>query len=398
MNSDTNVIIFGGYVNGYSIARTIYETYGIKSHIFDYVKRFSSKSRIVSYHMTHSPAKETTKFLDDIKDFGKATNGKENIIFVTNDEWLIPLAKYKSDLEEHFTYTFSDWEVIEKLTIKKNLYKLCETLGIPYPNTKVIDEDSVDMIDDLQCPLLVKPSSVVNYMMITKERRNNVFNNHTEAKNFLRRSFKNYKDFFIVQEYIPGGPENLYTATTYSNKNGFLKGISIGHKLSQNPPEAGTITAGYIEYIYDIEQLTKKLLRETKYYGIANTEYKYDKRDNTYKMIEVNPRPGMWNYSSLKSGVNLFYLLIEDLHSQNSVNIVEDDDIIRGKRNVVWTVLPRTQLKRILKKVNLTRYEEIVDPRKNSEESIYYQTYIMLADVKEIGKTALKKVIKLSRT
>jgi len=389
-----NIIIFGGYVNGYSIARTIYETYGIRSHIFDYVKRFSSRSKIVSYHMTSNPTKETTKFLDEMRRFAETMKDKENIIFVTNDEWLIPLAKHRSDLEKYFTYTFSNWEVIEQLTIKKNLYQLCGTLEIPYPRTKVIDEYNIGMIDELQCPLLVKPSSVVNYMAITKEKRNNVFSNHAEAKNFLKKSFENYKDLFIVQEYIPGGPENLYTATTYSNKNGFLKGISIGRKLSQNPPEAGTITSGYVEYVYEIEQLTKKLLRETGYYGIANTEYKYDRRDGTYKMIEVNPRPGMWNYSSLKSGVNLFYLLIEDLHSQDVTSIVEDEDILRGKRNIVWTVLPRVELNRVLKNFNLTRYEEIIDPRKNSRESLRYQTCIMMNDMKQTAKSVIKKVIK----
>ena len=50
-----------------------------------------------------------------------------------------------------------------------------------------------------------------------------------------------------------------------------------------------------------------KTIKSSNYYGIANTEYKYDKRDNLYKII--NPRR-VYEYSALKSGVNLFRLLL----------------------------------------------------------------------------------------
>ncbi|SIN78769.1 Predicted ATP-dependent carboligase, ATP-grasp superfamily [Acetomicrobium flavidum] len=397
MKDNTNIIILGGYINGYSIARTIYETYGIMSYIFDYRSHFSSKSKIVYYKIVPNP-RYVDKFLEYMICFGNKNKERNNILFVTNDEWLVPLAKHKEELEKYYMYTFSDWNIIEKLTIKKNLYQLCENIKIPYPHTMFIDQCNIDNIKLLEYPILIKPSNVVCYINTIQGKRNNIFNNYSDAIQFLNKCFQKYNDLFIAQEYIPGGVENLYTATTYSNKNAVLKGISIGHKLSQYPPEAGTMTAGLTKYVDEIEKLTEKLLKSSNYYGIANTEYKYDKRDNLYKIMEINPRPGIWNYSALKSGVNLFRLLIDDLiceHRKESANNI--DTIVRGKESIVWFVTPKMELRYTLKKYNIKQYAEIVDPRNNSIEPFIYKCHIVATDIKNYTKRIIKNILQKMR-
>ena len=56
----------------------------------------------------------------------------------------------------------------------------------------------------------------------------------------------------------------------------------------------------------------------------------------------------MWNYSALKSGVNLFELLIEDL-MKDSENYYEDENNECGnkkrKNKVIWTVLSKKRNK-----------------------------------------------------
>ncbi|HHY80202.1 MAG TPA: hypothetical protein GX516_07655 [Thermoanaerobacter sp.] len=152
MKDDTNIIIFGGYVNGYSIARTIYETYGIIPYIFDYRVHFSYKSKIINYQVIPNP-KDTEIFLDYLIDFGKRNYYRKNIIFVTNDEWLMPLSQHRKQLERYYIYTFSGWEIIEQLTIKNNLYQLCETIKIPYPLTVIINQSNISSVKMLKYPM-----------------------------------------------------------------------------------------------------------------------------------------------------------------------------------------------------------------------------------------------------
>lgn len=371
-------VIFGGYVNGYSIARTFYETYGIKSVICDYKKRLTYYSSICIHKIVSDPKGKEEVFLQEIRDIGLElkAEGYKPIIIATNDEWLIPLSKHRNQLEEIYLYSFSEWDIIEKLTIKENLYKYCDELNIKYPITRVWTPDNLDEAVNMSAPFLIKPSEVVKYIdLFPGVKRNNIFESLAEVKEFARQKFnEGYDGKFILQEYIPGGIENLYTITTYSDRMGKLKGVSIGHKLTQNPPEAGTITSGVIKYDEAIIKKAKGILESCKYTGITNIEFKYDARDCEYKMIEINPRPGMWNYSAYVSGLNLFEMMIDDIVYNKELNYTE------GKKEIVWSIIKKDELLNSIKGIenfsqveNLINDGKIINPIINKDENIKYK-------------------------
>lgn len=381
-------VIFGGYVNGYSIARTFYETYSIKAIICDYRKVFSYFSSLCEYIIVPDPIKNQMSFIEAVHKLGERLRkeGKIPLLIATNDEWLLPLSKSQDYLNEHFLYTFSEWDIIERLIIKTELYNLCEQLGIDYPKTIHCSASNTDRELDLQPPLLVKPSSVVEYVtLFPHEPRNNVFSSAQSARNFIENKFvRGFSGTFVVQEYIPGGVENLYTITTYSDASKMLKGASIGHKIMQFPPDAGTIKAGIIKYDSRLVAPAKKILESAGFFGITNIEFKYDCRYDNYKLIEVNPRPGMWNYSAFKSGLNLFSMMVDDLIFHKDVPYTE------GKKPLVWTV---TSNKMLLDQVKhlpesdtirklLSCKNTCIDPRINEQENLLYKAHLNASNLK----------------
>src|SRR5690606_16075463 len=76
-------------------------------------------------------------------------------------------------------------------------------------------------------------------------------------------------------------------------------------KIRQFPPDAGTIVSGKVTDEPILFELGQRLIRSLGFHGIANTEFKRDQRDGTFKLIEINPRPGMWNWSAFSAGINL---------------------------------------------------------------------------------------------
>jgi predicted ATP-grasp superfamily ATP-dependent carboligase len=59
-----------------------------------------------------------------------------------------------------------------------------------------------------------------------------------------------------------------------------------------------------------------------------------DEKDGNFKLIEINPRPGMWNYSVLKSGVNLPFMAYQEVIGYKKYNgVTESED---GK---IWIFL-----------------------------------------------------------
>ena len=121
----------------------------------------------------------------------------------------------------------------------------------------------------------------------------------------------------IIQEFIPGSVENLYTITSYANRNHEIISYSIGHKIRQDPPFAGTITSGRIDNVPQILHLSRKLVKSAKCYGISNIEFKKDERDGQYKLMEINPRSGVWNYSVKASGINLPLISYKDYFGES---------------------------------------------------------------------------------
>lgn len=390
-------VIFGGHVNGYSIARTFFETYGIKSVICDYISRISKFSNFVDYKIVPNPKNEE-HFLESVMQIGSAilALNKKPIIIVTNDIWLIPLSKYRDRLAKNYAYSFSEWGIIKRLTIKNNLYSLADSVGVLYPKTKIIkDVTEVDQLTEFRLPILIKPVEVVEFIQkFPSKKRNVVLESHSDLNDYVSNVYQSgFTSSLVIQEYIPSGIENLYTATTYSDQKGKVRGVSVGHKLTQYPPEAGTITSGLVSYVKEVEALTVKLLESVGFFGIANTEFKYDERDGKYYLMEVNPRPGMWNYSSYISGLNLFEMLIDDLNGQSSKNI----DILRGENTCLWTVAPMSSVKRMLSSdlKHKIKNVNIINPMKCKSENIKYKLSLTIQS--SLAFRVALKIIKLIR-
>lgn len=355
-------VICGASVNGYSIARTFHETYGIKSLFIEYLQRATRFSRIGKYKLVPDPKSDPEAFVLEIEALGRSLrhDGKVPCLFVTNDEWLIPLSKNKSRLEDYFIYSFPEWPIIEKLTYKPSLLALADSLMISYPKSVTIEStsDIQHCTQQLMAPLILKPTDLVQFLArFPNEYRNNLFHSANDVAEYIVEKFASgYSGSFLLQEFIPGGCENLFTVSTFSDKYSKVRGVSIGHKLTQNPPDTGTITSGRVKYEPRIIEPTRSLLETTGFYGIANTEYKYDSRRDEFFLIEVNPRPGMWNYSSYASGVNFFKQFIESFVLGHPVSYLE------GKEELVWSVIDRNEIAAQCPKLsNLSSYK-FVDP------------------------------------
>jgi D-aspartate ligase len=70
-----------------------------------------------------------------------------------------------------------------------------------------------------------------------------------------------------------------------------LFGIT-GKKLRQYPPYVGQTSLGICEPNSIVSETTRRFMRAVGYRGILDIGYRYDSRDGTYKLLDVNPRIG----------------------------------------------------------------------------------------------------------
>jgi predicted ATP-grasp superfamily ATP-dependent carboligase len=73
-------------------------------------------------------------------------------------------------------------------------------------------------------------------------------------------------------------------------------------------------------------------LRHTGFHGISQVEFKLDRRDGRFKLIEINPRLWQWHSLAEACGVNIPHIAYRDLLGDRPTPVRMQDE---GKR---WSI------------------------------------------------------------
>lgn len=314
------VIVLGGGTNALGQIRAANEAgYECINLVEKSIHRYSAKSNKCKGYIAPHPFKERESCLSFTFDIIKKLSSKP-YLFCASDEWMDMVGENEKVFSEIAHIVQSPWEETLRLYNKKYLYRLAEEYGIPYPKTLELDSlKQLEMeLDKITLPCVVKPQLTVAQNEVKDSKikvyhRTQTFETKASAVEWTKAMLGAGLDFpILLQEFIPGDATNLYTLTSYSDKEGKLVAGSIGYKLRQFPPEAGRITSGVLHYDESLHKTGELFLKTIGYNGVANTEFKYDSRDGKYKLMEINTRFGAWNYSTLFSGINLMKIAIDD--------------------------------------------------------------------------------------
>lgn len=316
-NDKSIPIILGGGINGLGIARSFGEE-GINSIVFEQNKDVAFYSKYSRGIVCPDPVNAQNDFLDYLIKFGNKLKHK-GFLIATSDKFLIVVSRFQNILEKYYYFPMAKWHIIEKLINKEKLYRLASEIGIEKPKTLKVENigDLQQNIKQITFPVLIKPSITIGFSNLFGQKAF-IINTSSELKEFFGKISQtnfSYKPL-IIQDYIPGSVENLYTITSYTNQKNKIIGYSIGYKIRQDPPFTGTITSGKIEHVPEILHLARKLLMASNFFGISNIEFKKDSRDGKYKLMEINPRSGVWNYSAKASGINLPLMAYKDFFGE----------------------------------------------------------------------------------
>ncbi len=96
----------------------------------------------------------------------------------------------------------------------------------------------------------------------------------------------------MLQEYIPDAPDANWMFNGYFDGSSKCRASFAGRKLRQSPPDAGATTLGVCEANPALAEITTAFMAAVGYRGIVDIDYRFDHRDGTYKLLDVNPRIG----------------------------------------------------------------------------------------------------------
>ena len=137
-----------------------------------------------------------------------------------------------------------------------------------------------------------------------------------------------YEKSLIVQDFIPGDDSHMRVLTCYSDQNGKVKMMCLGHVLLEEhtPKGIGNHAAIITEYDEEVMTKFKNFLESINYTGFSNFDIKYDTRDNSYKVFEINLRQGRSNYYVTGSGNNIAEYVVKDRVENKELELKENID------------------------------------------------------------------------
>jgi D-aspartate ligase len=355
MNNKFIPLLFAGDINVYSVARAFHEEYDIKSVAYG---KFNSgpcyKSKIIDYR-SNLKADVQSVFLEIVMAFAQENSDKKIILIGCGDSYVQLISENRNVFPENIIAPYIDISLMNDLINKEKFYQLCEKAGIEYPKT-FVHRESLGRAFDLPFnpPYIIKPSNGIEYWRNPFINQKKVYKTDTkeELEAVIIEIYKSgYKDSIIIQDFIPGDDTFMRVLTNYSDKNGKVKLMSLGHVLLEEhtPHGIGNHAVIITENNEEIENKYKKLLEEMNYIGFSNFDIKYDQRDGKYKVFEINTRQGRSNYYVTGAGANIAKYLVNDY-----IENIEIEEMTVVNRNL-WMVVPKNVA---LKYINPTEYKK----------------------------------------
>lgn len=343
-------IVSNCHYNGLSIIQELGRK-GVDVRAFDSVRSVGTWSKYASFTRCPDPSCDENGFIDFLLRYASNQTSR-GIIFPTNDQWAVAISKHRPALEEFFELVTPPYSAAEKIIEKNKFYQWAQSYCYPVPKTWRLEDANAIPADAF--PVIGKPEfrrTASNDSMSRKlqayldRNRFQILNNPKELASFAK-VHQHYASHFVIQQYINGLSDAMFTVGVYADRDSKVRGIFSGRKVRGFPPDHGDCILGQVEAVpTDLINLTKEICAKIRYSGIAEFEFKRDAITGEYFLIEINPRSWSWIGITPACGVSLPWLAFQDLAGQEipelTVSMVEDGQvkyvkILQDFENCLW--------------------------------------------------------------
>jgi len=236
---------------------------------------------------------DTLEFLLDV---GRQI-GRRAVLITTDDLGTILLDENANLLKERFLFPEQPQGLARSLSNKKEMYYLCKRMDVPTPEAAfpTSQEDVVNYVRGAAFPIVMKGIDAWSHYGTLRETgmdRVLILESASELLESYSKLEAAGSPDVLLQEYIPGGPDSVWMFNGYFDEGSDCLLGYTGQKIRQHPPYTGFATLGSCVDNEVVESVTKRLMKEIGYRGPLDIGYRFDARDNKYKLLDVNPRMG----------------------------------------------------------------------------------------------------------
>ena len=256
------------------------------------------------------------------------------VLFATGDEDMRLIAQNHALLASHFHVATANWDTTQWVYDKRLTYRRAASLGIECPRSfQACDLETVRQ-SQIQFPVVLKPACRDAINEFTRAKAWKADDREALVSLYRRAASLVGADAVIVQEFIPGNGEAQFSYAGLWDRGKPVASL-VARRARQYPVEFGR-SSTFVETVeqQQIEALACRFLELLGYSGVVEIEFKYDRRDRRYKLLDVNGRFWTWSGLGQLAGVDFPYLAWRQARGR-------DVACGRAKAGVAWMYASR---------------------------------------------------------
>jgi predicted ATP-grasp superfamily ATP-dependent carboligase len=234
----------------------------------------------------------------------------------TCDETALLLANHRGWLERRYVVAAPSAEKMAVAYDKRATYAFADAAGIDQPWTMFPTCRADLAAADVSFPAILKPAFKPDANCFTAAKawrvdsRDELLARYDEARTLVP------PEVLMVQELIPGGPGAQLSHAALCEDGELIATVSAV-RLRQQPMDFGKASC-HVETTKDgdFAVAAKHLLRELRFTGLAEVEFKRDERDGRPKLLDINARVWGWHSLCERAGVDFPWLQWQLLHGR----------------------------------------------------------------------------------
>jgi D-aspartate ligase len=298
--------VLGGDYRALSVVRSL-GRHGIPVWVFPEQQKIATKSR---YALKQIPLpvdeKHQVEFLLQVAQ----RHGLDGwTLFPTEDTHAAMLARHKAKLASRFRLATSPWATVEVAYDKRATYRVAQKFGVHTPVT--FYPRNRREVELLECcyPVILKPAIKEGVNRFTQEKAWPIDDRASLLAGYDRACSLVAPDLIMIQELIPGGGEAQFSYGAICENGRPLASVVV-RRARQYPVDFGR-SSSFVETVDlpAVEHAARLLLEGLGYTGLMEAEFKYDRRDGHYKLLDLNPRVWGWHTLTRPGGVDFPYFM-----------------------------------------------------------------------------------------
>lgn len=299
----TGAILLGGAHGALALARNFGRN-GIPVVLVTDDHPLPAFSRYVQRHFDW-PGANSAEAARWLAQFAARENLQDWLLVPCGDGEMKLIASNLALLRQTFRLLSCDWERLRTLCDKQMLPQSAAAAGVATPRGYRLRSEADAASFDIAFPVVLKPAmrSARNAFTQAKawraDTREELITRYGEAAGLV--GYENV----VVQELIPGGGEAQFSYAALWHRGKAVAELTA--RRTRQYPVDFSYTSTFVEVIENdqVRAAASALLGAIAFEGLVEVEFKFDARDQTLKLLDVNARAWSWLALCEASGLDL---------------------------------------------------------------------------------------------